>query len=86
MADLLYFIFVQQSAWFAAIISLVMMWAMGDHRWWAPLLGVFGQVFWMILAIYSRQWGLLATVIPYTIVHGRNSYKWWVEHAKNRLP
>jgi hypothetical protein len=77
VTDGLYFVFVQQSAWLASAVSLAMMWAMGDRRYWAPWLGIFGQVFWLLLAIYTQQWGLVPAVVLYTIVHARNAWKWW---------
>jgi hypothetical protein len=79
MSELLYWVFFQQSAWLASAVSLVMMWQMGNHRWWAPWLGIFGQIFWALLALFTQQWGLLPAVVLYTIVHGRNAHKWWVQ-------
>lgn len=85
MSDFLYFVFVQQSAWWAGGISLYMTWMMGNKKWWAPFLGLVGQLFWLLLAIFTAQHGLLITVVLYTIVHGRNAYKWWREHQTHRL-
>jgi hypothetical protein len=72
----LYFVLVQQSAWLASAVSLVMMWQMGNRRWWAPYLGIFGQVFWTLLAIFTQQWGLIPAVVLYTTVHARNAWLW----------
>lgn len=81
----LYWLLVQQSAWIVGAISLYMTWQMGNHRWWAPFLGLFGQVFWAVLALYTQQWGLLVTVVLYTFVHGRNARRWWLQHRRGEL-
>jgi hypothetical protein len=83
---MIYWLLVEQSAWWASIISLAMMWAMGDRRWWAPWLGLLGQFFWGALAVYTQQWGLLIAVGAYTFVHARNAWKWRVwRDAEARL-
>jgi hypothetical protein len=71
-----YWLFVEQAAWWASAISLAMMWAMGDRKWWAPYLGLAGQVFWAFLALTTQQWGLLIAVAAYSFVHLRNAWKW----------
>ncbi len=76
--ELLYWLFVQQSAWLSGAISLVMMWQMGNRRWWAPFLGLLGQVEWAFLAWFTNQPGLMVAVVLYSVVHGRNARKWWM--------
>jgi hypothetical protein len=80
-----FWLFVQQSAWIVGAISLTMTYLMGDKKWWAPLLGLFGQVFWAILAVYTHQYGLMVTVGLYTFIHSRNALKWWRLHKAGRL-
>jgi hypothetical protein len=75
VGDVLWFIFVQQSAWWASAVSLYMTWQMGNQRPWAPLVGIGGQLFWLLLAIFTQQWGLIPTVFAYTFVHARNARK-----------
>lgn len=77
----LYWLFVEQSAWIVSGISIFMMWQMGNRRWWAPIVGLFGQVFWLILALYIGQYGLLPGIAGYTIVHARNAHKWHKERG-----
>lgn len=77
MSEALYWLLVQQAAWIVGAISLTMTWMMGNRDWRAPLLGLVGQVFWLILALHTQQWGLLVTVVLYTVVHTRNARKWW---------
>ena len=67
---------VQQSAWITSAISAVVVWQMGNRRWWAPWLGLAGQVFWIVLALHSGQLGLLPGVALYAIIHLRNGIMW----------
>ena len=85
VGDIAYFVLVQQSAWISGVISLVMTWQMGNKRWWAPLLGLVGQVFWVALAWYTNQPGLGLTVAVYTFVHLRNARKWMGERNVQRV-
>lgn len=59
--------------------SIFILWLMGNKNKWAPVLGILGQVVWYIYAIQDRQYGLLIGITGYTIVHVRNSIKWWKE-------
>jgi nicotinamide riboside transporter PnuC len=79
VTEALYWLLVQQSAWISGAISVVMTWQMGNRRWWAPFLGLVGQLFWALLAWFTNQPGLMLTVAIYTFVHARNGYKWWSE-------
>lgn len=76
IGDLFYFVFVQQSAWWASCVSLYMTWQMGNRKAWAPLVGVGGQMFWLLLMIFTQQWGLFPSIIGFTFVHLRNARKW----------
>jgi hypothetical protein len=71
-----YWLFVQQSAWIANGIGAVQAWQMGNRRWWSPMLGLVGQVFWFLLALYTHQGGLLIGCALWTFIHGRNLLKW----------
>lgn len=86
LVEILYWLFVQQSAWWAGGISLYMTWMMGNKKWWAPFLGLLGQFFWLLLALFTQQHGLIITVVLYTIVHGRNALKWWREREPKSIP
>ena len=77
--DGLRWLFVEQSAWWASVISLVMMWLMGNKVWWGPGVGLLGQVFWLILALHTGQYGLLLATAFYSVVHVRNLVKWRAE-------
>lgn len=40
-------------------------------RRWAPIVGLCGQPFWIIFAIESSAWGLLALSMAYTAIYVR---------------
>jgi len=42
-----------------------------EARRWAPIVGLCGQPFWIIFAIESSAWGLLALSIAYTAIYVR---------------
>jgi len=62
--------------WVISFTSFVMLWAMGDRKWWAPILGIANQFIWVAFVMINEKWGLLPGVILYTAVHARNAYKW----------
>lgn len=56
--------------------------AMGHNptgRKWAPVIGLAGQPFWLLFAIDSKAWGLLALVLAYTAVYLRGIYLHWAK-------
>jgi hypothetical protein len=66
--------------WILSIISMVMLWLMGNKNKYAPLIGILSQVLWIYYAISIKQYGLLIGTIGYLIIHIRNAVKW---NAKN---
>lgn len=52
---------------------------MGNRYWWAPLVNLFAQVFWFLLAWKLGDSGLWFGGLFWTAVHGRNAVKWWKE-------
>ncbi|HEY3083259.1 MAG TPA: hypothetical protein VGM69_25490 [Chloroflexota bacterium] len=78
-------LFVQQSAWITSAISAVMLWQLGNRRWWAPWLGLVGQVFWVALALHTDQPGLLPGIVLYTLIHVRNGLKWRAERRATAM-
>lgn len=76
MNEWLQWLFVDQVAWLTSIVSLSCIWFMGDKRWWSPYIGIFGQIFWVMLALNTKQYGLLPAVVAYTVIYARTAYKW----------
>lgn len=54
--------------------------ATGHHlraRRWAPLVGLCGQPFWIVFAVQSSAWGLLALSAAYSAVYIRGAWVQW---------
>lgn len=64
-----------------AVFGLTAMFmAMGNNpraRRWAPIVGICGQPFWMIFAVSTSAWGLLALSAAYTAVYIRGIWLQW---------
>jgi hypothetical protein len=58
------------------ILGLFKTYLTGNKWRYAPLIGVVGQVFWLIVVVEAAQWGLLPGVIIYTFLYIRNFIKW----------
>lgn len=58
--------------------------AMGHNaraRRWAPLVGLCGQPFWIVFALQSSAWGLLALSLAYSAVYVRGAWVQWRAHG-----
>ena len=77
MTDALYWLFVQQSAWLASATGITAAYFMGSKCWWAPWIGLAGQGFWVTLAVYTEQYGLLIAAFFYGAMYARAGVKWY---------
>lgn len=85
MSDVLYWLFVQQSSWICMAVSLLSMKLYGDKTVWGPVTGLVGQVFWVLLGIYTGQPALIVSAtLFYGPLHIRNWVKWRREQGTNR--
>ncbi len=66
-------------AWVLSILSVLMLWLMGNKSRYGPIVGIVAQVLWIIYVLKIEEYGLLLGVIAYTIVHIRNFWKWHTE-------
>jgi hypothetical protein len=62
--------------WILSGCSVIMLWLMGNKNKYAPMIGIATQLLWIYYCISTRQYGLLAGVIVYTVVHIRNAVMW----------
>lgn len=65
--------------WLLSGLSLITLWLMGNKSKHAPLVGVLSQVVWFYYVFDTDQLGFLPGVIAYTVIHLRNSIKWYRE-------
>ena len=63
-------------SWLLSITSVIMLWMMGNKNRYAPIVGIFNQILWIIYVIMKKDWGLLIGVLLYLTVHIRNTIKW----------
>ena len=69
---------IQLALAFFGLVALYM--ATGPNtraRRWAPLVGLCGQPFWIIFAVQSAAWGLLALSLAYSAVYVRGALVQW---------
>ncbi len=60
-----------------SIFTIWMLWLMGSRSKWGPVVGLFGQIFWIWFVIANQNWGLAPGVLAITAVNLRNSVVWW---------
>lgn len=70
--------------WILSIVSMLVLWFMGNKSKYGPILGIAGQVLWIYYAISLRQYGLLIGTVGYLIIHIRNTMKWSKGEANGR--
>lgn len=63
----------------ASATTILSSWAYGNKSIKGPAIGLFSQIPWWTLMIYSDLWGLLPTNVFMTCIHARNFIKWWKE-------
>jgi len=65
--------------WFLSISAVIHMLLMGNKWRWAPLLGAFLQIGWIVFAITTKQHGFIVGACCFIIVNLRNHFKWQAE-------
>lgn len=63
-------------SWLISILSILMLWQMGNGNKWGPRLGLATSLLWVVYALQLRQYGLLPGVVVVGAVHFRNMVKW----------
>lgn len=59
-----------------SVFSVLSLWLMGDKNIYGIVIGLIGQLLWIVYAIFLEEYGLLIGVFAYTAVHIRNLVKW----------
>lgn len=59
-----------------SLLSIAMIWLMGNKWKHAPLIGLINQILWFAYIFDRKEWGLLLMTIAYTVIHFRNWIKW----------
>ena len=63
-------------SWVLSVTSVLMLWLMGKKSKWGPRLGLANQILWVVYVLTTDQYGLLAGVIAYAVIHAINIWKW----------
>lgn len=62
--------------WTISVVSVVVLWLMGNKSKWGPRIGLLNQLLWFWFVFSEKQYGLLLGVIMFTIVQARNLIRW----------
>jgi nicotinamide riboside transporter PnuC len=65
-----------------SLLSIAMLWFMGNKSIIGPVIGLINQAFWFYYIYTTKQWCLLGATVAFTVVHLRNLYKWYREEFR----
>lgn len=57
-------------------MTILSMWLVGKKRHSGWMVGLFNQVFWLLVIIDTRAWGLLVLTGFLLVVYTRNLWEW----------
>lgn len=69
----------QMWSWVISAVSLAAAWMIGNGRRSGWLLNLLLQGVWIAYAVKTRQWGFLASCVPFGVVYARN----WLKHGRD---
>ncbi len=64
--------------WLLSILTLTMMWLVGNKNKYAWYVGLGNQVLWLTWIIAVQSWGLLILTLALIVMYIRNLIKWSV--------
>ena len=67
-------------SWVVSAIGSLGFYLAGKKIWWAWYVNIANQLFWILFAFITQNWGFLLATAFYLWVFGRNAYLW----TKNR--
>ena len=67
-------------SWVVSAIGILGFYLAGKKIWWAWYVNIANQLFWILFAFITQNWGFLLATAFYLWVFGRNAYLW----TKNR--
>jgi nicotinamide riboside transporter PnuC len=59
-----------------AAIGILGIYLAGRRNLWGWAIGVGAQALWIVYAIATGQFGFIVSAIAYSVVYGRNWWKW----------
>lgn len=70
--------------WILSANTIVLMWLAGNKNIWAWILGLAGQVVWILFVILYEAWGLLPLCLALIYVYSRNLWKWRTKNISEK--
>ena len=70
---------IEYSGWVASIVTLMGVWAIGNKCRWGFLLGVLGEMFWIVYSYHMHSWELGLMSAVFVFVYFRNYWRWGCE-------
>ena len=67
-------------SWVVSAVGILGFYLAGKKIWWAWYVNIANQLFWILFAFITQNWGFLLATAFYLWVFGRNAYLW----TKNR--
>ena len=67
-------------SWVVSAVGIFGFYLAGKKIWWAWYVNIANQLFWILFAFITQNWGFLLATAFYLWVFGRNAYLW----TKNR--
>ncbi len=77
-----YNLLIENLDWILGISALLGQVFIIAKLWWAPIFGFFMQGFWILFAIQREEYGLLPSVVGFTILYMWGMFKWTHERTK----
>lgn len=56
--------------------GVLLLWIAGDKKRLGWALGILGEAFWVVYAVWLHQWGLILGAVMYAAIYARNFVKW----------
>jgi len=67
-----------------AAIGILGIYLAGRHNQWGWAIGVGAQALWIVYAVVTGQFGFIVSAIAYSVVYGRNWYRWHTEQKDEK--
>lgn len=67
-------------SWIVGGVGLIGFYFAGKKKWWSWYVNLFCQALWVTYALVTGQLAFLVTAAVYSVIFGRNAWRWTKEH------